>query len=727
MTEQCDVFLAYHSADKDLVEKINKKLKDRNIETWIDQDRIKPGYSIQQAIEQAIPIVKTAAIILGKDGIGAWQKWEIRAFYTQFINNEKTIIPVLLPGLDEVPETLLFLRELRWINFKTIDDIDSLNLLIWGITGEKQKSSDSSFNADIFINSGVAKSNLGDKQGAINDYSQAAQIYLMQENIVEYKKTIDLIKRLKRSICLHNFLKKIKDTKWIFVSFIILLSIILYNFLISLNSPCQNTPDYISCGEKTEFPDYSESGESKNDNKKQGKLFLKNKEYEKAIDSLTKAWTEEKDPTTLIALNNTKVMYDIENKTTKLGDVFYIAISNGFTETPKEISGSILTGVAWKQKEFNDKGLFKLIVVMADDKNNKDDALKVAKELGSRKQILGVIGPYSSKATSYVISEYFKQKIVLISSTSTASLENIKKYLKINDDKLFSWFFRPVSTTRIGARMLILYLDKKNYKNLKIFFQQEDLFGVSFYNDFYDEYTKLKLEKKISQEMKIIGPDILYSKVDVKEITNEIDKLKQLDQNKHQTALVILADAYTKSKSREKKLDIFKENKGTFLIAGSNTLFDENVFDYVSKISKDKQQIEEIIVAIPWSPSKNDKEKFANFMKIKMDKLSYQLWSVKSPQPTWHMAMSYDATEMLIHSIFLQRVKGNNRPTRKDIQNELENNFSTEGLSGTITLNGSDRKNQLYSLISLKCSSISCNWQETKIPSKSPNLSTNQN
>ena len=64
MTEQLfDVFLAHNSADKPFVREINTKLKQRGLKTWIDEEQIAPGRSFQQEIQQAIPRVKTAAII----------------------------------------------------------------------------------------------------------------------------------------------------------------------------------------------------------------------------------------------------------------------------------------------------------------------------------------------------------------------------------------------------------------------------------------------------------------------------------------------------------------------------------------------------------------------------------------------------------------------------------------------------------------------------------------
>jgi TIR domain/Ricin-type beta-trefoil lectin domain-like len=168
-----DVFLAHHSDDKPFVLEISTKLKQRGLKPWVDKEQIAPGRSFQEEIQQAIPTVKTAAIILGVKGVGRWQKWEIHAFFAECVERGATVIPVLLPGVDEVPDNLRFLRELMWINFSSPDDTTALELMIWGITDKRpQEELDenspsttstkiiqpSSFDADIHFNQIKAQS-----------------------------------------------------------------------------------------------------------------------------------------------------------------------------------------------------------------------------------------------------------------------------------------------------------------------------------------------------------------------------------------------------------------------------------------------------------------------------------------------------------------------------------------------------------------------------------------
>ncbi|MCA2629686.1 MAG: tetratricopeptide repeat protein [Microcystis sp.] len=52
--------------------------------------------------------------------------------------------------------------------------------------------------AHAYRNRGFAKKNLGDYQGAIADYNQAAQLYSQQGNMEEYRKALDRIKNLEK-------------------------------------------------------------------------------------------------------------------------------------------------------------------------------------------------------------------------------------------------------------------------------------------------------------------------------------------------------------------------------------------------------------------------------------------------------------------------------------------------------------------------------------------------
>ncbi len=132
-----DVFLAHNHNDKHQIETIAIKLRQHELNPWFDKEQIPPGRWFQDIIQQAISEVKSAAIFIGTNGLGKWQIAELRLFINKCLDNGLPVIPVLLPGVNEIPEDLLFLKELKLVEFKKIDDTEALENLIWGITGKR--------------------------------------------------------------------------------------------------------------------------------------------------------------------------------------------------------------------------------------------------------------------------------------------------------------------------------------------------------------------------------------------------------------------------------------------------------------------------------------------------------------------------------------------------------------------------------------------------------------
>ena len=129
---------AHNSHDKPAVEAIASELRRRGLNPWFDKEQVPPGRWFQDVIQQAIPQVKSAAVILGTKGIGRWERVELRSFISQCVDVGLPVIPVLLPGVNQIPDDLLFLKELSWIRFKTeTNEVEVLDALEWGITGRR--------------------------------------------------------------------------------------------------------------------------------------------------------------------------------------------------------------------------------------------------------------------------------------------------------------------------------------------------------------------------------------------------------------------------------------------------------------------------------------------------------------------------------------------------------------------------------------------------------------
>ena len=133
-----DVFLAHNSSDKPQVEAVAGELRKRGIEYWLDKEQIPPGRWFQDVIQEAIPNVKSAAIFIGVNAVGKWQKLELRSFINRCVEADIPVIPVLLPGVNQIPENLVFLKEFSWVKFsQSINEKEALDNLEWGITGKK--------------------------------------------------------------------------------------------------------------------------------------------------------------------------------------------------------------------------------------------------------------------------------------------------------------------------------------------------------------------------------------------------------------------------------------------------------------------------------------------------------------------------------------------------------------------------------------------------------------
>ena len=136
MTEQFDVFLCHNSEDKSQVKQIAEQLKQYDLKPWLDIWELRPGHSWQDVLEENIEQINAAAVFVGKNGLGPWQRREINAFLRKFVNRECPVIPILLPDSPKEPKLPTFLEEIMWVDFRTSDP-NPMSQLIWGITDKK--------------------------------------------------------------------------------------------------------------------------------------------------------------------------------------------------------------------------------------------------------------------------------------------------------------------------------------------------------------------------------------------------------------------------------------------------------------------------------------------------------------------------------------------------------------------------------------------------------------
>jgi hypothetical protein len=135
-TGHFDVFLCHNGDDKLEVKRIGERLKERGILPWLDEWELPPGLPWQRLLWQQIEQIKSAAVFVGKNGIGPWQQEELEAFLSEFVNRRCPVIPVLLPDAQRELQLPGFLKGRTWVDFRKWDP-DPIEQLIWGITWKR--------------------------------------------------------------------------------------------------------------------------------------------------------------------------------------------------------------------------------------------------------------------------------------------------------------------------------------------------------------------------------------------------------------------------------------------------------------------------------------------------------------------------------------------------------------------------------------------------------------
>jgi hypothetical protein len=133
------VFLSHSTADKPALEELAHRLRHKEgIQAWLDKWNLIPGASWQPAIEDALKECESCAVFVGPEGLGPWQKEEMRvAINRRVCDSEQRfrVIPVLLPGAkrESLPALLV---NTTWVEFRgSIDDSDAFHRLVGGIRG----------------------------------------------------------------------------------------------------------------------------------------------------------------------------------------------------------------------------------------------------------------------------------------------------------------------------------------------------------------------------------------------------------------------------------------------------------------------------------------------------------------------------------------------------------------------------------------------------------------
>ncbi len=139
-----DVYLAHHSADKQVVEALALRLHTAGLSPFLDRWELVPGERWQDGIERALVESRTFAVCLGSAGLGPWTDQELNAALDLAAREPLyLVIPIFLPGADPPDQTELplFLRSRTWVDLRRgPEDEQAFEALVAAVRASSRRS-----------------------------------------------------------------------------------------------------------------------------------------------------------------------------------------------------------------------------------------------------------------------------------------------------------------------------------------------------------------------------------------------------------------------------------------------------------------------------------------------------------------------------------------------------------------------------------------------------------
>ncbi|MGL5836564.1 MAG: ABC transporter substrate-binding protein [Waterburya sp.] len=351
------------------------------------------------------------------------------------------------------------------------------------------------------------------------------------------------------------------------------------------------------------------------------------------------------DPEALIYLNNAQIA---KSKAYSIAVPVPIA-------TEETTAKEILRGVAQAQSEINQQGGINnmpLKVVIVNDNNDPQTAQQVAQELVKDKDILGVVGHFSSGVTLAVAPIYEQNKLVAISpSSTTVEITNAGDYI-----------FRTVPSDRFTSSALAKYLlEQLQLSQAVIIYNSQSAYSKSLQETFTTDV--------LSNGGAVVG------EVDLSENNfNPAEALKTI-QAQGAEVLVFLNDSATVDKAYL----LMQLNNRQLTLLGGNSLYKPQTL----QIAGEKAQ--GLVLGVPWIALGSPNTKFTAAAR--------RLWG---GDVNWRTAMAYDATQVFAAGLA-------QKPSRLGIQETLSQpSFSVSGASGTIKFLTSGDRNAAVQLVTVQ-------------------------
>jgi len=424
-----------------------------------------------------------------------------------------------------------------------------------------------------------------------------------------------------------------------------LLKLILLTFIVFIVISCAENPSQFnenSISERITFGERSLANpEDVRPERERGINSIANRNYDRAFRTLSDYLeSQPNDPEARIFLNNLEVE--------KSQKAYYVIAVSMPISSNLNASLEILRGVAHAQYDWNfsrsdGEGMLK-IAIADDDDNDSNNGTKIAEEvateLGNRKEILGVVGHYSSDTSLAAANIYKDYQLVSISPVST-SVE-LKDYSP--------YFFRTVPSDRAAAEALAKYAQTHLHSvKAVVFYNSDSNYSKSLSQEFTSELGRRNI---ILRE----DPDCDLSTWSKNPEDWRDRATKVLNRAKDSANVLMLAPS---SGYLDRALEIVQVNQRNLPVLGGDDVYSAKT------LQKGGDSAVGMVVAIAWDIEVN--EPGSNF-----PERSQKLWGTASVN--WRTITAYDAVQALGRAIERQIT-----PTREGVREELSSNFSTSG------------------------------------------------
>jgi len=315
----------------------------------------------------------------------------------------------------------------------------------------------------------------------------------------------------------------------------------------------------------------------------------------------------------------------------------------------------MMRGIAQAQAEINSSGGVngqKLLIALADDKNDAATAQQVAQSFGRDANVVGVIGPYSSGVSIATLEAYQAAELPNISPVSTSvELSNASPY-----------FFRTVPSDYIAARALAEHaLNQLQRKQAAVYFNSGSAYSQSLKGEFATAFS--------------LGGGQVVSEVDLSQSGISLSETLSNARQQGADVIVLLPNTGTLNQA----LQVVAVNQDSLPIIGGDDVYSAKTLEVGQAAA------EGMVVAIPWHIDASPDPSFPAS--------SRSLWRATV---NWRTALSYDAVRAFAEAL-------RTTPSREGIQQALKApSFQASGASGPIRFLPSGDRNASIQLVTVE-------------------------